>query len=223
MVMVSGPTGRSKTWALDEWRHRNNHGRAVYCYAPKGGHRKFLVALGKSLGVAASNTNDKLEASISHALDDRNVLVIDEIAHLYPDGRAANIRSLEFIRELHDTTGCGIVLCCTDGLPEMIKAGKWGQWFDQLLGRIELHLRIPREFSRREIAELLAAYTDDPPPELVSAARAIVQKSDRGCRELFRHLDRAAQVAGEIGQPLSAEILQRTVAAADVLLTFPKD
>jgi len=224
MVMISGPTGRSKTWTLDEWRHRNNHGRAVYVYCPEtGGFRGFLEAMARALSISPNRNNAALVQAIENSLDERNVLVLDEFAHLYPSGKSASLQSIEFVRGLHDRTGCGVVMCATDGFEGILQGGKYSQWFDQLLGRIELHLRIPRQFSRREVAELLGGYVDDPDPDLVNAARQVAHSSTRGCRELLRQLDRAAQVALELKKPLSAEILMQTVAAGAKLLTIEKD
>lgn len=224
MVLITGPTGRSKTWTIDEWRHRNNHGRAVYVYCPEsGGFRGFLQVLAEALSISAKRDNMSLVKAIEHSLDERNVLVLDEFAHLYPTGRSANIQAIEFVRGLHDRTGCGIVMCATEGFEGILQAGKYSQWFDQLLGRIELHLKIPREFSRREVAELLGGYVDDPDPGLITAARQLANSGTRGCRELFRHLDRAAQVSQELKQPLTAEILNQTVSAGAKLLTFDKE
>lgn len=224
MVMISGPTGRSKTWTITEWRHLNNHGRAIYVYAPEaGGFRAFLEALARALSISCNRNNHSMVDSIEKSLDERNVLIIDEVAHLYPTGKGASLQSIEFIRGLHDRTGCGVVLCATDGFENILGGGKYAQWFDQLLGRIELHLRIPRQFGRAEIADLLTGYTDDPAPELVAAAREVANRSTRGCRDLFRHLDRAAQVAADMGKPLSAELLRKIVDASADLLTIPKD
>ena len=224
MVMISGPTGRSKTWTIDEWRHRNNHGRAVYVYCPEtGGFRSFLEALARALSISPNRSSSAIVQAIENSLDERNVLVLDEFAHLYPTGKSASLAAIEFVRGLHDRSGCGVVLCATDGFEGILQGGKYSQWFDQLLGRIELHLRLPKQFSRREVAELLGGYVDDPDPELINAARTIANSSTRGCRELFRHLDRAAQVAAECGQPLSAAILRKTKDAADTLLTIEKD
>lgn len=224
MVMISGPTGRSKTWGIDEWRHRNNHGRAVYAYCRKnGGFRALLEAVGTALGISERRNTAELKAAIEHSLDSRNVLVLDEFAHLYPIGRRASIDAIEWVRELHDVTGCGVVLCATEGFEAFLKSGPYAQWFDQLMGRIELHLRIPRQFSRQEVAELLAAYVDEPDPDLVAAARKIANSSTRGCRDLFRNLDRAAQVAASLGKPLTPELLNQTVAAVAEALDIPKE
>lgn len=224
MVMISGPTGRSKTWTLDEFRHRNNHGRAVPVYAPEyGGFRAFLEALARSLNISSNRNNYALAQAIENSLDERNVLIIDEVAHLYPTGKSSSLQSLEFIRGLHDRCGCGVILCATDGFQGIISGGRWAQWFDQFLGRIELHLRIPKQFGRREIAELLTGYVDEPDPDLVNVARQVANQSTRGCRDLFRHLDKAAQVAAEIGRPLSSSLLMQTIAAKDKLLTIEKE
>ena len=224
MVMVSGPTGRSKTWTITEWKHQNNHGRAIYVYCPEaGGFRSLLQALAEALNISPKRDNASLISAIENSLDERNVLVLDEFAHLYPSGRSGDIKAIEFIRGLHDRTGCGAVLCATEGLEGILQFGKYSQWFNQFLGRIDLHLRIPRQFSRREVAELLGGYVDDPDPDLINAARTVANASTRGCRDLLRHLDRAATVAQEIKQPLSAEILNQTIAAGAKLLTIEKD
>jgi DNA transposition AAA+ family ATPase len=221
MVMISGSTGRSKSWSLNEWCAARNHGRAVPVYCPrKGGYGAFLKKLAAALRICTQGSEAGIREAITKSLDARNVLVLDEVAHLYPVGKRSSIDSLEWIRELHDTTGCGVILCATDGLEGMLRSGPYAQWFDQLMGRIELHLRIPRQFSRQEIADLLTGYLDDPDPSLVTAARQIANSSTRGCRDLFRHLDRAARVAAEIGKPLTAELLTQTVAAAAKMLTI---
>lgn len=225
ICMISGPTGRSKTAAILEWKHQASaNGRVIYVYAPKaGGFRGFLEALSEALNISTSRNNYAMVHSIMNALDSRDTLIVDEVAHMYPTGKNSSINGLEFLREMYDQTGCGMVLCCTDGLPKLISSGKWAQWFDQLLGRAELHMRIPREFSRREIAELLAGYVEDPEASLITAARNLASTSPRGCRDLFRHLDRAALVAGETKQPLTAELLSKTVAAAEAMMQIPKE
>lgn len=225
IVMISGPTGRSKTASLLEWKHKaSSNGRVIYVYAPKaGGFRGFLEALSEALNISVHRNNYAMVHSIMHALDVRDTLIVDEVAHLYPTGKNSSIQALEFLREMFDITGCGMILSCTDGLPQLISSGKWSQWFDQLLGRAELHLRIPREFSRREIAELLSAYVEDPDASLINGARALANRSPRGCRDLFRHLDRASLVAGETKQPLTAELLDKTVAAAEAMMQIPKE
>ena len=49
------------------------------------------------------------------------------------------------------------------------------------------------------------------------------QKVASKAGDLLRHLERAATVAQEIKQPLSAEILNQTIAAGAKLLTIEKD
>ena len=224
MVMVSGPTGRSKSWTLDEWIHHNNHGRALPVYCRKnGGFRALLVAVGTALGISERRNTAELKEAIEHSLDSRNVLVLDEFSHLYPIGRRASIDAIEWIRELHDTTGCGVILCATEGLEGLLKSGPYAQWFDQLMGRIQIHLKIPRKFSRQEVSELLSGYVDDPGPDLIKAVRDTVNASDHGCRDLFVHMDRAAQVAAGMNQPLTGALFLQTVAAVSATLTIPTE
>lgn len=224
MVMVSGPTGRSKTHGILAWRRQNNHGRALYCYAPEhGGFSAFLAALARSMSISGRNNNRMLADTIEHGLDYRNVLLIDEVAHLMPGGRGPTVQSLEFIRGLHDRTGCGVVLVATDLFEDQMAGGRWARWFEQLAGRVELHLRIPQRFGRGEIAEICAAYVEEPDPDLIRTAAEIANARQGGVRELFRHLGRAALAAGKLGQPLAARHLAAAYQYARNLIEVPKD
>ncbi len=224
MVMVSGPSGRSKTHSVREWQRRNNHGRALYVYAPEaGGLTAFLNALGKNLVISARQTNREIAEAIEKGLDYRNTLIVDEVAHLMPVGRGPTIQTLEFIRGLHDRTGCGVVLVATPLFERELEAGRWSTWFEQLQGRVELHLRIPQTFSRLEIAEICSAFVDEPDPDLVRAAREIANARKGGVRELFRHLGRASQAAEKLGEPLTAAHLKAAHAFAAKLLEIPEN
>jgi len=224
IVMISGPSGRSKTYSVREWQRNNNHGRAQYVYAPEaGGLTAFLEALARGLVISSRQTNREVAAAIEKALDFRNVLIVDEVAHLMPSGRGPSVKSLEFVRGLHDRTGCGVVLVATPLFESELAGGKWARWFEQLQGRVEVHLRIPAKFSRQEISEICSAFVDDPPPELVTTARKIANARTGGVRELFRHLGRAARAADKKGQPLTAEYLQAAHRYAQKILEIPEE
>lgn len=223
IVMISGPSGRSKTHSVKEWQRLNNHGRSIYVYAPEtGGFSGFIKALAKAIGASENRNSPALANTIENSLDYRNVLIVDEMAHLLPGGRTSGIAAIEFIRGLHDRTKCGVIMVCTEIFPQQMAGGKWSQWFEQLQGRMELHLRIPQEFSRREIADICAAYTADPEPEMIKLAREIANKRKGGVRELFRHLNRASDVAGKLGQPVNAKHLAGAWEFAQNLLTIPE-
>ncbi|MFA5636410.1 MAG: AAA family ATPase [Anaerovoracaceae bacterium] len=224
MVMISGPSGRSKTYSVREWQRANNHGRAQYVYAPEaGGLSAFLASLGKSLVISARQTNREIAEAIEKGIDYRNVLIVDEVAHLMPVGRGPTIQTLEWIRGLHDRTGCGVVLVATPLFERQLEGGKWATWFEQLQGRVEVHLRIPATFSRQEIAEICGAFVEEPDPSLVTTARQIANARTGGVRELFRHLGRAAQAAAKLGEGLTAEHLRSAHRFAQTLLEIPED
>ena len=224
IVMVSGPSGRSKTHAVQHWRHNNNHGRAIYVYAPEfGGYTTFLQRLARALGMSQRRNNYDLAASVENSIDYRNVLIVDEASHLIPTGRVTSLQTLEFIRGLHDRTGCGVVLVATEIFSQQLDAGKWCQWAEQLMGRVELHLKIPAEFSRREIADICCAFCDDPDPDLIKQARLIANARRGGVRELFRHLTRAAGAAEKLKEPLAARHLAAAYELSKQLIDIPKD
>jgi len=222
MVMVSGPSGRSKTITVREWQRVNNHGRTFYIYAPEaGGFRAFLETLGRAVNASPKAANFDLMRAVERGLDYRNVIIVDEVAHLMPRGRTNSIQALEFLRGLHDRTGCGVVLVCTELFPDEMAGGRWSRWFEQILGRVELHLKLPAEFSRREVADICSAYVQDPDPELCKTARQIANARRGGVRDLFRHLGRAAQAAARLGETLSARHLAAAYEYSKSLLDIP--
>ncbi len=222
MVMISGPSGRSKTHSMLEWR-RQNHGRAFYVYAPEaGGLTSFMEALARSMATSSRRSNRELAYSLERGIDYRNVLIIDEVAHLMPIGRGPTIQTLEFIRGLHDRTGCGVVLVATPLFEGQITGGRWATWFEQLQGRIELHLQIPSTFSRQEVAEFCGAF-GEADPELVKVGRQIANARTGGVRQLLRHLGRAAQAAAKLGEPMTARHLSAAYQYAQAMTAIPNE
>lgn len=211
IVMISGPSGRSKTWAVEEWKNRNNHGRAIYVDCPdSGGFRTFCEALAKQLCVGCNTNVYDIAATVRKSIDYRNVIILDEVSRLLPRGRANNLTSLEFVRRLHDTTGCGVVLVATDIFPAQMENGIWSKWFEQLLGRCEFHLRIPKDVLRAEAAAICAAYVDDPDSDLINLFLRIANHERGALRVPFRLLKRASELAHDMGQPLSAQHLMES-------------
>ena len=222
-VMIIGGSGRSKTHSTKEWM-RLQFGKVHYLYAPvAGGYSGFLKALARSLGIGADRNITALELAIENCMNHQHTLIVDEVAHLLPSGKTASTASLDFLRLLNEKKQCGIVLVTTDVFPQQMRSGKWSQWFEQLDGRIEIPLRIPQDFSRREIADICNAYTADPEPELIKLAREIANKRRGGVRELFRHLNRASDMAGKRGEPLTAKHLAVAYEYAANLLTIPEE
>ncbi|OGV75493.1 MAG: hypothetical protein A3K18_13480 [Lentisphaerae bacterium RIFOXYA12_64_32] len=204
IALISGASGRSKSHAAKEWVRRNNHGRAYYVDCPvTGGLRALLDEIAARTGVGRSKNNADLCDILSRSFDYRHTLIFDEVARLLP-ARSNSIVPIEFLRRLHDTTGCGLVLVATEVFPREMRGGRLSSWFEQLLGRLEIPLHIPDRVTRREVAEICAAFCKgDPEPELINMALDIANKPGR-VRRLFTLLRHAATIAASRRTALGA-------------------
>ena len=203
MVMIVGPSGRSKTHTVKEWKRRNNHGISTYVECPvSGGLRGLCDAIARASGTGLNRPNAELMGILERSFDYRNVLIFDEVARLLPS-RSTVIQPIEFIRRLHDVCGCGIVLVATDVFPDEMRGGRLRPWFEQLDGRIAVTLRIPEKVQRQEAAEICAAFAADPQPDLIAEARRIANQRGR-VRVLFGLLRNAALLARAKGETLAA-------------------
>ena len=195
IALISGPSGRSKSHAAKEWTRRNNHGRSFYIDCPvTGGLRALLDEIASRTGVNRSKNNADLCDILSRSFDYRHTLIFDEVARLLP-AKSNSIVPIEFIRRLHDTTGCGLVLIATEVFPREMRGGRLSAWFEQLLGRIDIPLQIPARVSRTEVVEICSAFCkSDPDPDLVNMALDVANKPGR-VRRLFTLLRHAATIA----------------------------
>lgn len=183
MVMISGPSGRSKTQTCLRWAAANNHGRTIYVRATSGSSKRSLVmAVARAVGVGAGRARNcgmgELEERIRESIGAHNVIIVDEAGHLFPSGNRGT-EALDFLRDLHDMTGCGLALVATDYYYEILDKGKHSVFFEQFIGRIKLNVAIPRRIFKEEIVAAISLFIKDPPEDLVEAVLETA-KSDRG-------------------------------------------
>ncbi len=207
MIYVSGPTGRGKTYTAEWWANENNHGRSKYLRIPSECSRRALVRLMCQVcGVACRGNTTEMEENLHRALSPRNILIIDEAGHLLSkSGRPGG--AIEFLRDLHDTTKCGVGLIFTDVYLKEIKSGYAADYFEQFLGRLEFPVEIPKLPRRDEVRSVLQAYFDDPAEDLVNYALAATRERDGKLRTLFKDLARAEEYAAAEGRkPTKADL-----------------
>lgn len=223
IALISGHSGRSKSHAPKEWTRRNNHGRSFYIDCPvTGGLRALLDEIAARTGVNRSKNNADLVDILSRSFDYRHTLIFDEVARLLP-AKSNSIVPIEFIRRLHDTTGCGIVLIATEVFPHAMRGVRLSAWFEQLVGRIEIPLQIPDKVSRREAVEICAAFCKgDPEPDLINMALDVANKTGR-VRRLFTLLRHAATIADEHRTALAAVHFASARDKQDNINVWPQD
>lgn len=205
IVMVAGPTGRSKSEAVQEWCRRNNHGRSIYIDCPEsGGLKTLLCEIADKVGVNVSRPTLEIRDRVISSFSRRRILIVDEVFRLLPSRRGGrHPTELEFLRRLHDVRHCPIALVATQAFVEEMNVGTLRSYLEQLLGRIVDPLVIPQKTFRTEVRAICEAFAKgDPPDELVSLAHAISNQPGR-LRVLFELLRQAAAISAKKKEPLA--------------------
>ena len=222
MVMVTGGSGRSKTHAAKEWCMLNNHGKSIYIDVPAfGGPRGFYRELAKKLGIKAWVGMKVVIEKIEECIDRRHTIVVDEAVRLLPKGKTSIPTVLEFLRRLHDTTGCGIVFISTNIFADEMEYGHHKAYMEQLLGRMEEVVRIPKEILKSEVASICKAFNADADKELMALAYNTAMKQGK-IRLLFTLIRQAESFAKTRNESLNAGHLRVAVASRDNRHSWPK-
>lgn len=112
-VIITGESQLGKTTALEEYAHRSD-AIVRYVRIPAATNLPgFMEELADALGMVAKPGERRRR--ILRALNDRTLLVVDEIHELvHTTSREQTKRICESISELFDRTRCGLVLCGTE-------------------------------------------------------------------------------------------------------------
>ncbi|MBT64686.1 MAG: hypothetical protein CML13_15925 [Puniceicoccaceae bacterium] len=142
-VFLFGPSHIGKTWALENISETNNHGRSPYFrMRAAGGILGLLKLLASGLGVSPNSNREQLKERIFNSLDPSMVLILDEMHELlFTYQKNSFFACIEFIREIHDIVGCGMVLSFTDWGRDKIykdKHAELNQFFRRGVHRFQL-------------------------------------------------------------------------------------
>jgi DNA transposition AAA+ family ATPase len=155
IVFLVGPSHIGKTKALKEhYTPNNNHGRTVYTrLQAASGLGGMIRRIAECCGVSPNGNTADLVSRIKNALTRDMLLIIDEVhllAHTYRAGSFHNC--MEVIREIHDETGCGMVLCFT--MLDQVKAASQKE-LQQLWRRGVHKVQLPAMPTKGDLAAIL--------------------------------------------------------------------
>jgi len=85
---------------------------------------------------------------------------------------------MEWIRELHDTSGCGLVVCGTHALEQDLIQGELKGWLEQFVERCIRRLVLPEKMPDEDI-NLVAKSFGLQPPEGEAAALILKMRINR--------------------------------------------
>lgn len=204
-AFIYGASQIGKTTALMEFQRLNNHGRTVYLRMGSGWTRPRLVrelALKFGNGVKATKCW-ALEDAIFGSLTRYNLLIIDEFHLALETSSEASAKAImEFIREVYDRTGCGLVLSGTKVGIEGIEAGKNRLLFDQLRRRGVVKVVLPDAPPVRDINQIARTFELPlPTGEDLKRVKALIQA--RGLGVFLKYLQKAYAVTRKTKSPLT--------------------
>ena len=137
---------------------------------------------------------DDLFDKVCGMMSRERAIIVDEAVRLLPSRVGSTPYGLEYLRDLHDRTGCGIALLATHRLPDVIRSSTGGYMYEQWVGRTDLPVRLGRAFSRSSVRKFVAQFWPSPSEKLVDAAAAMVATL-RHLRELKRVVMMAQLIA----------------------------
>jgi DNA transposition AAA+ family ATPase len=194
VTILWGEMGIGKTTIITEYQRQNNHGRTLIVRFPAGASFAFFVAhVARACGVATrSQSQFQQREKIYQVLAaGQRLLIIDELHQAFLTTRADTaVKCCEFLREIADVAGCGLVLVGTELLKKEIFTGIHKDALKQLVDRGTVQVPLPAKASKKDYSAFLAFYGLSFPTEADGEALATLEDiiKSAGLRKLTMHL-----------------------------------
>ena len=198
--------GIGKTECCKEYLRRSPVGRTAVVRFPAGcSFPQFLQHVGRALGVARSGNAGMIRERIVQLLGmGQRLLIIDELHQAFLTTRTDTaVKCCEFLREISDVSGCGLVLIGTELLEEHFLRGPHKEALRQLMDRGTVQVTLPSKATKQDYQKFLKAYGlnfPDPArdPEAFEILNDIIKSS--GLRKLTLHLRDGLASANKRGE-----------------------
>ena len=210
-AFIYGASQIGKTTALLEYQRLHNHGRTVYIRMGSNWTKaRFVRELAKHFNNGIKATKCwALEDAIFGSLNRYNLLIVDEFhLALETTGDLSAKEIMEFIREIYDRTGCGLVMSSTKVGLEGLEGGKNRLLFDQLRRRGVVKVVLPDAPPRRDINEIARTFElPAPQGEDLRTAKTLIQT--RGLGVFLKYLQKAYAVTRKAKIELTWEAFKK--------------
>jgi DNA transposition AAA+ family ATPase len=157
VVRLVGPSQIGKTYCLKEYMRRSNK-QVCFVRIPAAPTMKLVVeAFARAVGVNSSVRVDDARQRVAKAIGRNTLLIIDELHELVMSaGKGTAMKCIEWIREIWDNSGCGMVLCGTKSLEDdLINDAKMKGWLVQIDERCQRVMTLPNKLPLEDV--ILAA------------------------------------------------------------------
>ena len=160
IVRLIGPSQIGKTYALKEYMRRSNK-QVCFVRIPAAPTMKLVVeAFSRAVGVNSAVRVDDARQRVAKAIGRNTLLIIDELHELVMSaGKGTAMKCIEWIREIWDNSGCGMVLCGTKSLEDdLINDARMKGWLVQIDERCQRVVNLPNKLPIEDILLAAEAY-----------------------------------------------------------------
>ena len=195
-AFIYGASQIGKTACLTEYARRNNHGQTRYIRMPAAPtFPHFLRTLAAACYLSPKQHSEMIRERVMNALDSRNLLIVDEV-HLaiITSTELTTKKVIEFLREVYDRTGCGIVLCGTKVFRDEFERGRLSLVFEQFRRRGMLELQLPDAPPKSDIVKIAATF-DLPAPDEATLGLIQAMLKESGIGKYIKFLQYAHGVS----------------------------
>jgi len=208
-TIICGKTGRSKTLTSLHWL-QHNPGTIARCRT--GFTRPRLARLiTKTLTGSATGSNEANDQRIIDFLDtqDDYTLIIDEANLLIDNQNPQKAKeSLNYLRDIWDISGVGLVMIFTNYTLKDLKHGILGDFLEQFRGRSGYNLQIPeRLLKKSEVEPIVKAYVPGFNVKLLDKSYEIAAGGDGKIRTLVKYLNLAKKYVADHGGSITADLM----------------
>jgi DNA transposition AAA+ family ATPase len=204
VVFIWGENQIGKTHALEEYQRTHNHGQTIYVRMPAAsGVLMVAQEIAKAIGLSPKGCYTKLRQYILRSIDDKNTLILDEMHQCFITYQKGNsIKVLEFIREIHDRTKCGLVLVGTNVWRDEVNGGEQKKVLAQLRNRGVAHIQLEDKPLPADLKKFYSHYSLPEPTDRAAQVVADVIHT-HGLGKFTKLLMAASRRANKLSEPLS--------------------
>lgn len=159
-AFIYGASQIGKTACLLEFARRNNHGQSKYVRMSAAPTFQFAVkSIAEVCFISIRQDVSLIRRRVMDAVDSRTLIMIDEFHQCMSTTTDLVARKVvEFLREIYDRTGCGIVLCGTKVFRDEFERGRQALIYDQFRRRGMLELKLPDAPPKSDITKIAKAF-----------------------------------------------------------------
>ncbi|CAN5355084.1 ATPase [soil metagenome] len=204
MAMVIGPSHYGKTWSLEKFQADHNHGQTKMVRMPaSAGVQLCMKEFARACYVSPNSCFENLREYVFKAVDRHNLVIVDELHQVFLSYlRGSAIKCLEVIRELHDRTGCGMVLSGTQKLKDEVMLGEHKDLLNQFTQRVIVEVVLPKHFPWADVNLIAKGYgLDGPKGDDAEIVKLLIK--DSGIKRYCLFLRNGQQLAAKLNETFS--------------------